>query len=34
MTEGPAAGEVTADIVMGKKPVIDPTPFSLDRFKK
>ncbi|MDX7987076.1 FAD-binding oxidoreductase [Xenorhabdus sp. 12] len=32
MTEGPAASEMTADIVMGKKPIIDPTPFSLSRF--
>nr|WP_314267602.1 FAD-binding oxidoreductase [uncultured Moellerella sp.] len=32
MTEGPASSEITADIVMGKKPVIDPTPFSLSRF--
>ncbi len=32
MTEGPAAGELTADLVMGRKPVIDPTPFSLSRF--
>ena len=32
MTEGPASGEITADIVTGKKPVIDPAPFSLSRF--
>lgn len=29
---GPAAGELTADLVMGQPPLIDPTPFCLDRF--
>ncbi|WP_446471342.1 FAD-dependent oxidoreductase [Xenorhabdus stockiae] len=32
MSEGPASSEVTADILTGKTPIIDPTPFSLSRF--
>ncbi len=33
MTEGPAAGEVTADLIMGREPIIDVKPFSMNRFK-
>lgn len=29
---GPAAGEMVADLVMGRTPAIDPTPYRLDRF--
>ncbi len=29
---GPAAGELVADIITGKRPIIDPTPYRLDRF--
>lgn len=29
---GPAAGELVADLVMGKTPLLDPTPYRLDRF--
>ncbi|MEJ2410497.1 MAG: FAD-binding oxidoreductase [Novosphingobium sp.] len=29
---GPAAGELAADLVMGRQPRIDPTPYRLDRF--
>ena len=29
---GPGAGKLTADLVMGKDPVVDPTPFRLSRF--
>lgn len=29
---GPAAGEMAADIVMGRTPAIDPAPYRLDRF--
>ena len=32
MTESPAAGEITADLIMGRTPVIDPTPYSTKRF--
>ena len=32
MTESPAAGELTADLLTGKTPVIDPKAFSLARF--
>lgn len=32
MTESPAAGELTADLVMDRKPVINPTPFDVTRF--
>jgi len=28
----PAAGELVADLVMGRSPQIDPTPYRLDRF--
>ena len=29
---GPAAGALVADMLMGNEPVIDPTPYRLDRF--
>jgi glycine/D-amino acid oxidase-like deaminating enzyme len=29
---GPAAGRLTADIVMGEKPLVDPTPYRIERF--
>lgn len=32
MSESPAAGEITADLIMGRTPVIDPTPYSTKRF--
>jgi glycine/D-amino acid oxidase-like deaminating enzyme len=31
---GPGAGRLMADIVMGNTPVVDPTPFRLDRFPR
>ncbi|MSP04165.1 MAG: FAD-binding oxidoreductase [Acetobacteraceae bacterium] len=31
---GPGAGRLTADIVAGDTPVVDPTPFRLSRFKR
>jgi len=34
MTEGPASSEITADLITGQKPVIDPKAFSLARFDK
>lgn len=30
---GPGAGRLTADLIMGSAPVVDPTPYALDRFK-
>lgn len=32
MTESPASGHLTADLLMGTAPIIDPTPFRLSRF--
>lgn len=32
MSESPAAGEITADLIMGRTPIIDPTPYSIKRF--
>lgn len=32
LTQGPAAGELMADLVAGDKPKIDPSPYRLDRF--
>uniref|UniRef100_UPI0008141F17 L-amino acid deaminase n=1 Tax=Proteus vulgaris TaxID=585 RepID=UPI0008141F17 len=32
MTESPVSAELTADLLLGKKPVLDPKPFSLYRF--
>ncbi|EKT60322.1 NAD(P)/FAD-dependent oxidoreductase [Providencia sneebia] len=32
MTESPASGQLTADLVMGTKPIIDPHPYRLSRF--
>lgn len=32
MTESPASGQITADLVMGKTPFIDATPYSMKRF--
>lgn len=32
MTESPVSSELTADLLLGKAPVLDPTPFSLYRF--
>ena len=29
---GPGAGRLVADLVMGREPVVDPTPFRLSRF--
>jgi glycine/D-amino acid oxidase-like deaminating enzyme len=29
---GPAAGQLAADIITGDKPIVDPTPYRLDRF--
>jgi len=31
---GPGAGRLMADLVLGKPPVVDPTPFGLDRFRR
>jgi glycine/D-amino acid oxidase-like deaminating enzyme len=31
---GPGAGELMADLVMGKQPSVDPQPFRLDRFSR
>jgi|28_taG_2_1085356.scaffolds.fasta_scaffold00067_38 glycine/D-amino acid oxidase-like deaminating enzyme len=31
---GPAAGRLTADLVTGDAPIVDPRPFALDRFTK
>ncbi len=31
---GPGAGRLMADIVMGAPPIVDPTPFRLDRFRR
>jgi glycine/D-amino acid oxidase-like deaminating enzyme len=30
----PAAGQLTAELVMGDAPIADPTPFRLDRFAR
>ena len=32
MTESPVSAEITADLLLGKKPVLDAKPFSLYRF--
>ncbi|MFP3409529.1 FAD-dependent oxidoreductase, partial [Pseudomonas sp. SIMBA_065] len=32
MTESPVSSELTADLLLGKAPVLDPKPFSLYRF--
>ena len=29
---GPGAGRLTADLVSGKRPIVDPTPFRFGRF--
>jgi len=29
---GPAAGQLAADLIMGTQPIVDPTPYRLDRF--
>jgi glycine/D-amino acid oxidase-like deaminating enzyme len=29
----PAAGRLVADLVMGEKPLVDPTPYRLERFR-
>lgn len=34
MTESPVSGELTADLLMGTKPVINPHPFRLSRFSE
>jgi glycine/D-amino acid oxidase-like deaminating enzyme len=31
---GPGAGRLTADLVMGKEPIVDPTPFRFERLAK
>src|SRR5262249_5326484 len=31
---GPGAGQLVADLVTGNRPVVDPSPFRLDRFKR
>ncbi len=31
---GPAAGELAADLIMGRQPSVDPAPYRFDRFRK
>lgn len=31
---GPGAGRLMADLVSGRTPIVDPTPFRLDRFRR
>lgn len=34
MTESPASGQLTADLLMDTKPIIDPRPYRLSRFSE